>query len=311
MSDSQQWYRPIGKRIERARKEVGLTQEELALAVKLSKQSISNIENGRHRIQLDTLDAIAGVLGRTLQELLPGGAQTRQSHDKGKAGGDSATLEDHLPEGISDEDRRWVLRVGRREDSERFPPTQLAQLHWRYSTDETRLVSQLLKRASVFDPPVPVADLPGLYGALLRSEPAGSDIAGMLLWRESRIIIGVNSSLERVRQRFAIAHELGHLAFDHRQVLHLDRHFTTRYLPLSDSVEEEEKAHERIANSFALRLLVPPQMLRSRIRGIDLDIENDYRIDEIAEEFEVSRQIMTLCLAFAIRRSLIPERDRP
>jgi transcriptional regulator with XRE-family HTH domain len=66
-------YRQIGKRIQQLRslRVPPMSQTSLAAALNLSRASITNIENGRHRIQVHVLYGIAAELGVTIRELLP------------------------------------------------------------------------------------------------------------------------------------------------------------------------------------------------------------------------------------------------
>ena len=45
----------IGRRIKRLRQEKGLTQEDLAFEIKISRDHLSNIENGKHPINIKNL----------------------------------------------------------------------------------------------------------------------------------------------------------------------------------------------------------------------------------------------------------------
>ncbi len=64
-------YVETGRRIQEARKAARLTQESLADAIGLSRASMSNIERGRHKILLHTLEDITRVLNVDLHDLLP------------------------------------------------------------------------------------------------------------------------------------------------------------------------------------------------------------------------------------------------
>lgn len=61
----------IGKRIEELRIAKGLTQEQLSLAAGLQRSHILRIEQGRYNFQLDTLAAIAEVLGKKIDFIEP------------------------------------------------------------------------------------------------------------------------------------------------------------------------------------------------------------------------------------------------
>jgi transcriptional regulator with XRE-family HTH domain len=64
-------YRAFGARVKSERDAVGMTQEELATAVGLSRSSIANIERGTQAVSLDALYRIASALDRDPAELLP------------------------------------------------------------------------------------------------------------------------------------------------------------------------------------------------------------------------------------------------
>lgn len=61
-------YKRLAQRIERLRKEKGLTQEKLADKAGLHRAYFWDIENGRN-ISIKTADKIAKALGVTLSEL--------------------------------------------------------------------------------------------------------------------------------------------------------------------------------------------------------------------------------------------------
>lgn len=56
-------------RVAERREELGMSQEELAAASKVSRQTISDIERGAHIPRLDTAMMIAVALGKELEEL--------------------------------------------------------------------------------------------------------------------------------------------------------------------------------------------------------------------------------------------------
>ena len=59
----------IGKRIQKRRKEVGITQEELAEKVGISRAYMGYIEQGRNAPSLEILEKIAKLLRLSLKEL--------------------------------------------------------------------------------------------------------------------------------------------------------------------------------------------------------------------------------------------------
>jgi len=63
-------YREIGQRIQQAREERGLTQEELAFKLGCTQSALSNYELGKRRLYLAGLEQIAEILGKPLSYFL-------------------------------------------------------------------------------------------------------------------------------------------------------------------------------------------------------------------------------------------------
>lgn len=61
----------LGKRIQKLRKERGLTQEEMAEKLNISRTHMGHIEQGRKAPSLKLMDKIARVLKVKVQELFP------------------------------------------------------------------------------------------------------------------------------------------------------------------------------------------------------------------------------------------------
>ncbi|OGM61506.1 hypothetical protein A2961_04125 [Candidatus Woesebacteria bacterium RIFCSPLOWO2_01_FULL_39_21] len=61
----------LGARIQRRRKELGQTQEELAEMVRISRTHMGHIEQGRKSPSLEVLERIAKVLKLKVRDLIP------------------------------------------------------------------------------------------------------------------------------------------------------------------------------------------------------------------------------------------------
>lgn len=72
-------YKEIGRKIQKAREEAGLNQEELAARIGLSQATLSNYELGKRRLYLAQLEAISRELGKPLQYFLEHGRKTVQA----------------------------------------------------------------------------------------------------------------------------------------------------------------------------------------------------------------------------------------
>jgi y4mF family transcriptional regulator len=60
----------FGQRIKQYRKQSGMTQEDLAEAIGVTQESISQMENDKVRIYLDKLNDICKALNITLEQIL-------------------------------------------------------------------------------------------------------------------------------------------------------------------------------------------------------------------------------------------------
>jgi transcriptional regulator with XRE-family HTH domain len=56
----------IGMRIQQAREELGITQQELAARLGCTQAALSNYELGKRRLYLANLERIASALGKTV-----------------------------------------------------------------------------------------------------------------------------------------------------------------------------------------------------------------------------------------------------
>lgn len=71
MVDAENFYKKLGQRIREARTRSGLTQQELAAKVELTRSSVTNIELGRQKLLVHALVEIADALQIAPDQLLP------------------------------------------------------------------------------------------------------------------------------------------------------------------------------------------------------------------------------------------------
>ncbi len=77
-------FRDIGKRIQRAREENGLTQEQLSARLGCTQSALSNYELGKRKISLSLLTEIAQILNRPLDYFMEPATEEK--------GGESSSL---------------------------------------------------------------------------------------------------------------------------------------------------------------------------------------------------------------------------
>lgn len=160
------------------------------------------------------------------------------------------------------------------------------------------LVQEVLGERGVERPPVPVEDIARSVGALIRYVPfeGEGEVSGMLFRNAEQTIIGVNSLHHPNRQRFTIAHELGHLLLHKEQEeLHVDTGVYS--VQLRDNVSSQAVSRaEMEANRFAAELLMPKSMLLAELRAGEVDFESEDGLLNLARRYRVSAQAMSLRL---------------
>jgi len=146
---------------------------------------------------------------------------------------------------------------------------------------------QVLQRAGTTSLPVPVERIAARHKILIR-RARHNDFSGMLIRKDGRALIGVNSGDPDVRQRFTIAHELGHFFLHPKQDAFVD------YRDNKSGIARTPR--ERQANMFAAALLMPRKVLLRDFRAIAkygfsddelLDLARRYRVSEDAMRFRL------------------------
>jgi Zn-dependent peptidase ImmA (M78 family) len=155
----------------------------------------------------------------------------------------------------------------------------------------------LIGKAKINAAPVPVLALArDVAGVVVRFEPFAGDVSGMFFRSPGETpIIGVNSLESPERQRFTIAHELGHLFLHEDEAVHVDKRFTLAFR--DGRAKTAEDVREIEANHFAAELLVPHAFLVRDLREHRVDIESDDEVAALARKYEVSAQMMTIRLS--------------
>lgn len=140
------------------------------------------------------------------------------------------------------------------------------------------LARKILKKANINKPPVdlnlilPV--LRDLYKINISAHAwnLGEKVSGIHVVCDDAHDIAYNKEQHRHRQRFTIAHEIGHLLMEHAE----DRTFDL----------ESEACEEIEANQFASELLIPLKMLKA-------DIADGIRtFKDLAKRYDVSQEAM-------------------
>ena len=156
---------------------------------------------------------------------------------------------------------------------------------------------ELLRASGSLECPVPVDRVARHLG--LRVEPAelGEDVSGILVVEGDNGSIGYNLFQSPVRQRFTIAHEIGHFVLHHAyQKLFIDKQYTAVY-KRHQAESGQDQRFEVEANRFGACLLIPRQLLLQELQKLDFDLGDEAALKRLADNFAVSSQAMSIRLA--------------
>jgi Zn-dependent peptidase ImmA (M78 family) len=154
------------------------------------------------------------------------------------------------------------------------------------------LATDLLKSLNIRSSPVPVDKIAKAMGVQLKFSPLDDELSGMIFIKDGTPIIGVNALHHSNRQRFTIAHEIGHLVM-HRNILenevHVDKQF--KILMRDGLAATGTDLIEIQANQFAAELLLPSFLLDTLLSK-EFDIDDEGPLDALAKKFKVSKQML-------------------
>jgi len=158
-------------------------------------------------------------------------------------------------------------------------------------------VAEILLEAGVTNAPVAVDQIAKSKGASVVPFELGDEVSGVLVVEENRGTIGYNITHHKNRQRFTIAHELGHF------ILHLDKGKSKEMFVDKDFIIKwryekvytpSEFKHEQEANAFAAALLMPREFLLKELsKAKYIELPENRLIEELAKVFDVSVPAMT------------------
>ena len=159
-----------------------------------------------------------------------------------------------------------------------------------------RIAAELLAEHSIKRPPVPVEAIAKAAGVQVTYRNFNNEISGALVRRGTSAIIAVAAEQPLVRQRFTIAHELGHFLLHATagEEVHIDKHFKVQFRSPASSTAEDVGEIE--ANAFAAALLMPEEWLLREARKVTFDFDDPEAVRELAERYDVSAQAMTFRL---------------
>ena len=150
--------------------------------------------------------------------------------------------------------------------------------------------------------PIDVEALANGIGATIKKDDLGEvSLSGFAVQKHGKKFIGVNNTESDVRQRFTIAHELGHLFLHKDSSVNYDQGGMMLFRDEHSSEGSDLKEVE--ANRFAAELLMPAETLRKDVsseKTFDLingdDTTRAKVIKKLASKYNVSEQAMSIRL---------------
>lgn len=141
--------------------------------------------------------------------------------------------------------------------------------------------------------PINLEKIVGDANIKLIKEELDNEISGVLkITDDGKATILVNASHHPNRQRFSIAHELGHYFLHHRPGIHVDKEFRR-----NSASGEGLHSIEIEANRFASELLMPDFLVEKEIKNVGGFLDTDDEIvEKMAKKFEVSTMAMSIKL---------------
>lgn len=151
---------------------------------------------------------------------------------------------------------------------------------------------KLLDSHTMNELPVPVEEIAKRMGIQVLAFDLGNDVSGVLHRKNDSASIGYNPNESKVRQRFTIAHELGHYILHPGDRIFVDNenYFQIKFR----STTNTEYIHEQEANAFAAALLMPKELIQKEVKNAKgFDLSDNSTIVELARKFEVSIPAMS------------------
>jgi Zn-dependent peptidase ImmA (M78 family) len=155
-----------------------------------------------------------------------------------------------------------------------------------------REAARFLEQFDALTPPILVEDIAITAGLQVVRSVADWNESGFLLRQNASAIIGINSRNSLRRQRFTIAHELGHWLLHEGKPLIVDQSVMVNK---RDDVSSQATNQEEIeANQFAAALLMPaPLILENIQRQLDTGVASrEELISALSKQFDVSADAM-------------------
>ncbi len=290
--------RLIGRRIQEARKARGLTQQEVAEALSVARTTVTALEKGERRVRPDEIISMAGLFGRTVNDLVGSreplsdfAVQFRTAI--GSAG--SRQAQEDMAQAVH-EFQRLCEDFLYLENANGTPLRQSYMPEYPINTASPEdaaedVASAERNRLGLGDGPILNLRevLEDDVAMRVFSMKLPSRVAGIFSYtQELGGCIAVNAQHPEERRRWSMAHEYGHF---------LTSRFRSEISILG--TYRRVPAHERFADAFAGCFLMPAAGLRRRFNEISRAASGEVTVADVcrlAHYYYVSIEAITLRL---------------
>jgi Zn-dependent peptidase ImmA (M78 family)/DNA-binding XRE family transcriptional regulator len=272
VSETTTW---VARRIRESREELGLSQAQLAERLDRTQTAVSLWESGKRTAGLDDLIDIADALDVEVSRFLPPNRARRPVEALLRA--TAERLVDH-------ELYEAVDKLATDAEDAILGEAELSVS----AAAPAHAANELLEKAKVGAPPINVEDLCRKCGVLVLARSFPEALSGLVFAYQDGAVIGINSSHPDTRQRFTMAHELGHYILRHHE--RSRGHEERFHLDLIDGTPPGfDWRAERAANDFAADLLMPRRFMAAAFRESQDPVK-------LAAKFDVSQVTMGIRL---------------
>ncbi len=283
----------LGQRLAQARKARGMTQDEAANQLGVSRPTLSATEKGKRPPKPEELVRLAELYGRSVHDLIGRKAPTVELAPHLRAAVRKCPeAENDVDDAIKEfeslaDDYRELEQLLGAEPVYNYPP-QIGLPDRARQVDEFAedVAERERKRLAVGDQPILGLRrvLEDSVGLKVFCTGIPSHIAGMYAYVEDLgCLILMNRNHPQERQRWTLSHEYGHFLLD-------------RHRPGVDYTREKKRkpANKRFCDAFAANFLLPRSAVRSRFYDIKRST-NDFRVADLCQlssDFAVSVHAM-------------------
>lgn len=168
-----------------------------------------------------------------------------------------------------------------------------------FLSTQTRLATtsakNILKKFNIQERPIDVEKIAKLLKIkIVKLSFENNEVSGLLKRKgsEGKPVMAINENHPKERQRFTIAHEIGHFILHDTSLVHVD---TEKVYFRDNNSSTATKAKEIQANQFAAELLMPNFLLIEDLKKIlDADGKVIDAIPKLSKEYKVSDQAMLI-----------------